>query len=273
VYSVQLEITATPVTSTEGHVLLCTRLNTFLRAAEVGDEFGDVGEDDLGAGGAEAFLGGKWADDADGADADAHGHFHIFGGVANVDTLLGLRAEPLEREAQRGGVGLFVRDVFAGDECGEVWPEIEFAELATDARAISIGDDAEGVAAREIANDAACAGQERRFVQAVGFGPKGIGCGPVFARKFCGAVEAVPVRRVVLGDLGFGEGDFERREHRHVRVQVGGVGIDEGAVPIEEDVSNLVWRRFLLHRVNIVANGGELQREMRITDERLCGAG
>jgi hypothetical protein len=38
-------------------------------------------------------------------------------------------------------------------------------------------------------------------------------------------------------------------------------------------VGDLRWWRFLFHCVNIVANGAELQREMRITRERLCGAG
>ncbi len=97
--------------------------------------------------------------------------------------MLGIAAEALERQLQRGGMRLSFRGVLAANACRKVAGELEFAELATNARAVSAGDDAEIKFLSEKPHDAARAGEQRRVFEFVGAGPETIGFEPFGARE------------------------------------------------------------------------------------------
>ena len=60
--------------------------------------------------------------------------------------------------------------------------------------------------------------------------------GSVFgARQICSAIYVVPVRRIVLFEFGDAPWDLHFGEHGEIRGGIGGVGIEQSAVPIEED--------------------------------------
>ena len=69
----------------------------------------------------------------------------------------------------------------------------------------------------------------------VGLAPQAIGVGPRAARKFCGAIDFVPIRRVVEFEFAQAPIDAESAEHLQVGAGISGVGIQDGAVPIEKD--------------------------------------
>ena len=65
-----------------------------------GGEFGDGFEEEVGFGGAEAFFGGKRAEDGDGgAHAGAASHLQVFGGVAYINGVRGSQAHLTKGEA------------------------------------------------------------------------------------------------------------------------------------------------------------------------------
>src|SRR5260370_33180924 len=63
------------------------------------------------------------------------------------------------------------------------------------------------------------------------------------AWQFGGAVDAIPVRGIVAGEIVEGPRDAHLAEHGQVGGGIGAVGVEERAVPIEEDTLDLaVWR-------------------------------
>ena len=104
-----------------------------------------------------------------------------------------------------------------------------------DAAAIAAGDEAEVVAFADARKDAPGACDEFRFLFGVIFAPNLVRVVPFVFRQFCGAIDEIPVRRIVLFELGEAPGNAHGAEHGEVSGGVGLVGIEQRAVPIEED--------------------------------------
>ena len=202
--------------------------------AQILREFLDRIQQDFGFGGAQAGSSRKWTEHTDGAHARAAGHLDVFSCIANVHAMLGSATEPFERQLQRCGMRFALRGVFAANTCGKIVDELEFAELAANARAVSAGNDAEFKFSGQDPNDVARAGEQRGFFKFVGAGPKAIGFDPFGARKLSGAVNTQPIRGIVQRQFALGPVDAESVKHREISAEVGFVGIQERAVPIEE---------------------------------------
>jgi hypothetical protein len=112
---------------------------------------------------------------------------------------------------------------------------MELAELAPDARAVAAGDDAEIKFLGEEPDDAARAREQRRVFQFVGAGPEAVGFDPLGAWESSGAINPQPVGGLVLRELALGPPDAQRSKHGEIGAQVGLVGIQECAIPVEED--------------------------------------
>jgi len=67
--------------------------------------------------------------------------------------------------------------------------------------------------------------------------PDFVGGVPLGAGEICGAIDVVPVGRVVLFEFGEAPGDLHLFEHGEVGCGVRGVGVEERAVPVEEDAA------------------------------------
>src|ERR1700758_449103 len=166
-------------------------------------KFDDGFKEQVGLGGAEAFFGGEGAGDGDsGAYAGATSHLQVLGRVAYVDGFSGTQGHVAQGEAQRGGMRLAQAGIAAADAGGEMIPEVEFVQLAMNAVAISAGDKAESVAARQLSEDAAGASQEFGTMFGVMFAPGLVGGVPLSAWEVGGLIDAVPVWGIVLLEFG-----------------------------------------------------------------------
>jgi hypothetical protein len=114
-------------------------------------------------------------------------------------------------------------------------PRDRIRALPVNTFAISAGDQAESVAAGQLGQDAAGAGQEFGAMFGVMFAPDSVGGVPLGARQIRGSINVVPVGRIVLLELGHAPGDVHFGEHGEVGGGVGGVGVEECAVPVEEN--------------------------------------
>src|SRR5260221_3621577 len=104
-----------------------------------------------------------------------------------------------------------------------------------DAVAVAAGDEAEVVMRAETRENAAGAGDEFWIVLGVILAPDLVGGGPFVFRKFGGAIDAIPIRGIVFLEFGEGPGNAHGAKHGEVGGSVGGLGVEERAVPIEED--------------------------------------
>src|SRR5579859_2178457 len=127
--------------------------------------------------------------------------------------------------------------VTAADTGGEGVPQIEFLQLAMDAVAIAAGDEAEVMTRAEAGKNAASSGDEFRFVIGVLRSPDLIGGVPFVFGQFCGAIDAIPIGRIVLFEFGEAPGNAHGAEHGEISGGIGGVRIEKRAVPIEEDAA------------------------------------
>jgi hypothetical protein len=125
--------------------------------------------------------------------------------------------------------------VAATDAGREVIPEFEFVELAVDAVAVAAGDQTQGVAASKLLEDATCAGQKFWAMFGVVLAPDLIGSVVFGAGKIGGAIDVVPVGGTMLFEFGEAPGNLHFSEHGEVGGGVRGVGVEESAVPVEED--------------------------------------
>src|SRR5882724_12245697 len=89
----------------------------------------------------------------------------------------------------------------------------------------------------ESRKNATGAGDEFWIVFGVIRAPDLVGGGPFVFGKFCGAIDAIPVWRIVLFEFGKAPGNVHSAKHGEVGGSVGGVGVEERAVPIEEDAT------------------------------------
>src|SRR5213082_3397197 len=103
-----------------------------------------------------------------------------------------------------------------------------------DPLAVSVGDEGEVVMSAEAGENSASDGDELWTVFGVILAPDLVGGGPFVFGKFGGAIDAIPVRRIVLFEFGEAPGNAHGAEHGEVGGSVGGVGVEERAVPIEE---------------------------------------
>ena len=184
---------------------------------------------------AKAFLGGERAEYANGAHSSAARHFDVFRGVSHVDAMFGAEAHAFERELQWCRMWFPFRRVFAAHTCGEVISERKFPDLAANSRAIAAADNAELEFCRERAQDASGAGQQRRPFDFVGSSPETVGIQPLRARKLRRAIDAEPIRGIMRGDFTFGPVDVQGAEHGKISANVGGVGIEQRAIPVEKN--------------------------------------
>jgi len=226
--------------------------------AQIPRKFLDRVQEHFGFGGAEASGGGKRAKNADGAHSGAASHFDVFSRIANVHAILRISAEAFERQLQRGRMRFFLRGVFAANARGEITGEFELAQLAAHALAISAGDDAEVIFLSEEPDDAARACEQRRVFQFVGAHPEAIGFEPFGAREHCGAVNAQPIGRIVLREFALGPVDTHSMKHPEIGAEVGFVGIQERAVPVEEDCA--CGERCDFHGVGIVSDLSDCEK-------------
>jgi hypothetical protein len=208
------------------------------KSVKGGGEFVDGIEEEVGFCGAQAFFGGEGAEDGDGgADAGAAGHFEVFWRVADVDGFRGAEVHVAKGKTEWSGVRFTKASVAAADAGGEAVPEFKFMELTVDAVAVAAGDQAEGVVAGEMGEHVASAGKKLGTVAGVVFAPDLVGGVPSVAREICGAINVVPVGGIVLFEFGEAPGDVHFAEHSEVGGGVCGVGIQESAVPVEEDTA------------------------------------
>src|SRR2546430_14038965 len=104
-----------------------------------------------------------------------------------------------------------------------------------DAVAVAAGDEAEVVVSAESRENATRASDEFWIVFGVILAPDLVGGGPFVFRKFGGAIDAIPIRRIVLFEFGEAPRNAHGAEHGEVGGSVGGMGVEERAVPIEEN--------------------------------------
>ena len=74
------------------------------------------------------------------------------------------------------------------------------------------------------------------------FAPGAVGVVPASARQFCGAIDAIPVGRIVASEIVERPGNAHFAEHGEIGGGIGVVGIEESAVPVEEDAADLAVR-------------------------------
>ena len=129
---------------------------------------------------------------------------------------------------------LFVESIAAADARREQSSKAKLAQLASNAIAIAAGDEPKLMTPCKAGQNAADARDETRAVIRILFAPSAVGGIPASARQFCGAIDAVPIRRIILGKLVEAPGNAHLFEHREVRGGIGGVGVEKCAVPIEE---------------------------------------
>jgi len=132
-------------------------------------------------------------------------------------------------------MGLALGGVASADAGGECVPEIEGFQLAVDAVAVATCDEAEIVMSAESSENATSTSDESWILFAVVFAPDLIGGGPLVLGKFRGAINAIPVGRVVRFEFVEAPGNAHGAEHGEVGGGVSGMGVEKSAVPIEED--------------------------------------
>ncbi len=207
-----------------------------VKLKQSGGEFCNGCEEEVGFGGAKTLFCGKGAEDGDGCtDAGAAGHLQIFWRVAYVDGVGCSEAHEAKGEAQRGRMRFAEAGIAAADAGGKAIPEFEFPQLAVNPLAVAAGHETESVMARQLSQDPARAWEEFWTMAGVVFAPDLIGSVPLGAGEIRGAIDVIPVGRIVLLEFCYAPGDLHFFKHGQVGGGIGGVGVEECAVPVEED--------------------------------------
>ena len=115
--------------------------------------------------------------------------------------------------------------------------------MAVYAVTIATCDEPKGMTPRKQGKNPARTGKEFRTMAAVAEPPGFVGGVPFGARKLCGAIDVVPVGRIVLFEFGDAPGDMHFFEHGEISGGIGSVGVKESAIPIEEDAAERWLRR------------------------------
>jgi len=110
----------------------------------------------------------------------------------------------------------------------------KLAQLAGDAVAIAASDESDVMSLGDPAKDLTGFGEQARTVICVLLAPSGVGVIPAMARQAGCLVDVIPVGGIVAGKFLESPGDAHLAKHGEIGGRVRGVGVDEGAVPIEE---------------------------------------
>ena len=225
--------------------------------AEVAGQFADRFEQQVGSGGADAVGRRKRTKHSDRADSGTASHLDIFRRVAYIHALVRLRAEAPQSQMQRRRMRLFARRVLAENERGENLAESERIDLLANTVAAPAGNKPEPESSRQALNHLPGAGKQFRTLAAICGAPKPVGFSPLFPRNPRRAIDLIPVRTIVAPEFGFAPIDFERAKHGDVSASVGGVRIEQSAIPIEQDDPGIKFWRFhvrTIHDRRIVAD-------------------
>lgn len=130
---------------------------------------------------------------------------------------------------------LAIYDVIAANPHGKSRQQAEGAKLAHDSVAVAAGDESEGIAALESAQDAPCARHQLGAMAGVMTTPAGVGLFPAGLRNPCGTIDTVPIGRVVAVQLARAPADTHFAKHGEVGVEIGVVGVEKGTIPVKED--------------------------------------
>jgi hypothetical protein len=71
------------------------------------------------------------------------------------------------------------------------------------------------------------------------FAPSAVGVVPSSARQLGGAIDAIPIGGIMAGEVFQGPRDAHFAEHGEIRGGIGAIGVEESAVPVEEDAADL----------------------------------
>jgi len=107
-----------------------------------------------------------------------------------------------------------------------------------DARAVSACDQAQDEMFIQEAQDASRARKQSWILLFVGEPPQAVGPLPMNARNFCSAVNAIPIGGIVAVNFASGPRNAERPKHREISARIGGVGIEERAIPVKKDCAH-----------------------------------
>jgi hypothetical protein len=192
--------------------------------------------------GANPFGCGERPEHSDGSHSGSPRHLDVFRRIAHVHTLFRLRAEKPERHLKRRRMRFLARRVFAVYTRGEVFRELEFAELLPDAPAASAGHKPQTKLSNERVHHRSRAGQQGRAFRAVRRSPKPVGSRPIRTRNPRSSIDPIPIGRIVPVDLGRPPVDSDAAKHGEVGTLIGRVGIEQGAVPVQQDETRMEWR-------------------------------
>ena len=113
--------------------------------------------------------------------------------------------------------------------------EAKRPQLRPHAITASTGYDAQCKTLRERANYASRPRQQPRPLGKIRRAPQAIRLGPTRPRHLRGSIYLIPVRGVAAFELVEPPSDFERAKHREVGTRIGGIGIEQRPVPIQQD--------------------------------------
>jgi len=130
------------------------------------------------------------------------------------------------------------RCVFAIDACRKIIAELQLAKLFADPIATAARDNAKRKLTSERADHGASTGQKQRSLLAIGAPPKTVRALPGSARNLRRAVDLIPVGTVDALEIGDVPINFESAKHCEVCANIRRVGVEQGAVPIEQDDSS-----------------------------------
>ena len=174
----------------------------------------------------------------------------------------GSRRNRFSANCKGAGCGFLFFGVFAANTRGKAAGEVEIAKLAANPRATPASNDAQFEFPREQPHHATRAGEQRRIFTFVGVVPEAVGFDPFGTRQPSRAVNAQPVGRIVLRELSLRPVNSQSMKHRKIGAEVGFVGIQQGAVPIEKDCTRGELCDF--HGEGIVSDGGCWDKRLRV---------
>src|ERR1700692_2217911 len=121
----------------------------------------------------------------------------------------------------------------------------EVAEMRGDPIAVAAGNEPKTMMASDSCQDTACPCYQLGFVLSILLAPGEVGSVPADPRKFRGAIDVVPIGRIVSSEFVESPGNAHLPEHGKVRAGIGVERVEKSAVPIEE---NAFDRMFFVYR-------------------------
>lgn len=213
-------------------------------------QFGDGVEQGVRLERADAFRGGEWSVDADGANAGAARHLNVFRRITHVEAFVRERADSAQGDLEGSGIRLAPGSILTADADGKRFGELKFLELPANTIAATAGDDSQSKLGAESLDNVVRAGKKLGALVLIGFVPQAVRFLPFFTGDAGGFIDAKPIRGVVAIEIFDGPGNAEGAKHGGVGARIGGIGIQEGAVPVKEDSAGVESRSG--HRLKIV---------------------